>query len=41
MRYKVGMYGGAFDSLHIGHIDLIIMAASQCETLYIVLSYLR
>lgn len=41
MRYKVGMYGGAFDPLHIGHIDLIIKAASQCEKLYVVLSYSR
>ena len=22
MRYKVGMYGGSFDPLHIGHIDV-------------------
>ncbi len=41
MRYKVGMYGGSFDPLHIGHIDAIIRAASQCEKLYIVLSYSR
>lgn len=41
MRYKVGMYGGSFDPLHIGHIDVIIKAASQCEILYVVLSYSR
>lgn len=41
MRYKVGMYGGSFDPLHIGHIDVIIKAASQCDTLYVVLSYSR
>ncbi len=41
MRYKVGMYGGAFDPLHIGHVDAIIRAASQCEKLYVVLSYSR
>lgn len=39
MQYKVGMYGGSFDPLHIGHIDVIIKAASQCEKLYVVLSY--
>jgi len=41
MQYKVGMYGGSFDPLHIGHIDAIIKAASQCEKLYVVLSYSR
>ena len=41
MYYKVGMYGGSFDPLHIGHIDVIIKAASQCEKLYVVLSYSR
>lgn len=41
MRYKVGMYGGSFDPLHTGHIDVIIKAASQCEKLYVVLSYSR
>lgn len=24
MKYKVGMYGGSFDPLHIGHIHDII-----------------
>ena len=41
MQYKVGMYGGSFDPLHIGHIDVIVKAASQCEKLYVVLSYSR
>lgn len=41
MEYKIGMYGGSFDPLHIGHIDMIIRAASQCEKLYVVLSYSR
>lgn len=41
MQYKVGMYGGSFDPLHIGHIEVIIKAASQCKKLYVVLSYSR
>lgn len=38
MRYKVGMYGGSFNPLHMGHVDCILQAANQCEELYIVLS---
>ena len=36
--YKVGMYGGSFNPLHLGHVNDIIMAANQCEKLYVVLS---
>ncbi len=39
MKYKVGMYGGSFDPLHIGHIHDMIRAASMCEELYIVISW--
>ena len=38
MQYSVGMYGGSFNPLHLGHVDCIIRAASMCKRLYIVLS---
>jgi len=38
MQYNVGMYGGSFNPLHIGHVDCIIQAANMCKELYIVLS---
>ncbi|MBR1470832.1 MAG: AAA family ATPase [Lachnospiraceae bacterium] len=38
MRYQVGMYGGSFDPLHLGHVDCILQAANMCQKLYIVLS---
>lgn len=34
----IGMYGGSFNPLHLGHVNDIIMAANQCDKLYIVLS---
>lgn len=39
MKYKVGMYGGSFDPLHVGHIHDIIRAAATCEELYIMISW--
>lgn len=39
MRYKVGMYGGSFDPLHLGHISDIIKAAAVCDELYVVISW--
>lgn len=36
---KVGMYGGNFNPLHLGHVNDIIMASSMCEKLYIILSH--
>lgn len=38
MKYKIGMYGGSFNPLHLGHVNNIIAAANQCEKLYVVLS---
>lgn len=38
MQYKVGMYGGSFNPLHMGHVRCIIQAANLCKELYIVLS---
>ena len=40
-KYKVGMYGGSFCPLHIGHVEVMRRAAKMCEELYIVLSYSR
>lgn len=37
--YKVGMFGTCANPLHQGHISTIIKAASECEELFIVLSY--
>lgn len=39
MKYKVGMFGGSFEPLHVGHIHDIIRAASVCEKLYIMISW--
>lgn len=39
MQYKVGMYGGSFDPLHIGHIHDIIKGASMCEEFYVMISW--
>ena len=39
MIYNVGMYGGSFDPLHVGHIHDIIRAASMCKELFVVISW--
>lgn len=38
MKYKVGMYGGSFNPLHLGHVNNIVTASNLCEKLYVVLS---
>ena len=35
---KIGMYGGRFNPLHLGHVNDIIEASNMCEKLYVVLS---
>ncbi len=38
-KYKVGMYGGSFDPLHVGHIHNMIRAAAVCDELYVMISW--
>ena len=38
-KYQVGMYGGSFCPLHMGHLTCMIKGAALCEKLYIVISY--
>jgi len=37
--YKVGMYGGKFMPLHLGHLYCIQTAMKECETLHVILFF--
>lgn len=37
--YKVGMFGTCANPLHQGHVSVITKAASECQELYVVISY--
>lgn len=37
--FDVGMYGGCFNPLHLGHVNDIIKASCMCKELHIILSY--
>ncbi|MBQ8011484.1 MAG: AAA family ATPase [Oscillospiraceae bacterium] len=39
MKYKLGLYGGSFNPLHMGHVECIIRSANQCERLLVVISH--
>ena len=38
MKYNIGMYGGTFSPLHLGHVNNIITASNNCNKLYVVVS---
>lgn len=38
-KYKIGMYGGNFMPMHIGHYHCLSIAAQECETVYFILFF--
>ena len=38
-KYHIGMYGGSFNPLHLGHLECMIKAAGLCDELFVVISY--
>lgn len=38
-KYKVGMYGGKFMPMHIGHLYCVRKASEECEKVYLIMFY--
>ena len=38
-RFHVGMYGGKFMPMHVGHLHCVEVAAKECDKVYLILFY--